>query len=180
MSRVKNKLVEKVHPPKFMRFRLDLERCLGAKLESIPGPYGIVNPRNVRDKDGNFASPHGGEDLPFLPKEEDLVYSYSCFGAILQAIKKGNGFCDAPDWETPFDGVFSRSLIGDLRFSIGKEVGALQAKELEAGADLNKLRLDAIKLCLDNNYIELDSEVDRAKAIELGIIDMVIPKFGDD
>lgn len=180
MSRVKNKFVDKVHLPKFMKYRLDLEKCLGAKLESTPGPYGIVNPRNVRDKDGNFASPHGGEDLPFLPKEEDLVYSYSVFGAIIQAIKKGTGFHDAKDWETPFEGVYTRSLMGDLRFSIGKAVGALQAQELETGADLNKLRLDAIKLCLDNNYIELDSEVDRAKAIELGIIEMNIPKFGDD
>lgn len=181
MSRIKNKLAARLHPPKFMKFRLDLERCLGVKLEATPGPYGILNPRNVRDKDGNFASPYGGEDLPYLPKEEDLTYSYSCFGAILQAIKKGNGFMDAPDWEKPFDGVFTQSLMGDLRWTIGKKVGEIQQKELGASPEeLNQLRLDAIKLCLDNGYIELDSEVDRAKAIELGIIEMNIPKFGDD
>ena len=88
---------------------------------------------------------------------------------------------DAPDWEKPFDGVFTPSLMGDLRWTIGKKVGEIQQKELGASSEeLNQLRLDAIKLCLDNNYIELDSEVDRAKAIELGIIEMNIPKFGDD
>lgn len=182
MSRIKNKFAEKVHPVKFMKYRLDLERCLGAKLEATRGSFGLLNPRNVRDKDGNFASPHGGEDLPFLPKDEELTYSYSCFGAVIQAIKKGTGFLDAPDWEKPFDGVFVPSSMGDLRWSVGPSaVASIQEKEAGASPEeLNKLRLDAIKLCLDNGYIELDSEVDRAKAIELGIIEMNIPKFGDD
>lgn len=182
MSRIKNAFVRKIHPPKFIRFRLDLNRCLEATLEATRGSYGLINPRNVRDKDGNFASPYGGEDLPFLPKQEDLTYTYSVFGSIIQAIKKGNSFLDAPDWEKPFDGVFNKSLMGDLRWSVGpSKVAAIQEKEVGASPEeLNQLRLDAIKLCLDNKYIELDSEVDRAKAIELGIIEMNIPKFGDD
>jgi hypothetical protein len=142
---------------------------------------GSPTPRTVTDSKGQLASPYEGEDLPFLPKPEDLTYTYSVFGSILQAIKKGTGFLDAPDWELPFDGIFKKNLMGDLRWSIGpKKVAEVESKELGASSEeLNKLRLDAIKLCLDNNYIELDSEADRAKAIELGIIEMNIPKFGD-
>lgn len=173
--RVKNRFVSTVAPPKFIKFRMDLDKCLGAKL-------GSPTPRTVTDSKGNYASPYGGEDLPFLPKPEDLVYTYSVFGAIVQAIKKGTGFLDAPDWEMPFAGIFNKNLMGDLRWSIGpSKVAKLEAKEVGASPEeLNQLRLDAIKLCLDNGYIELDSEVDRAKAIELGIIEMNIPKFGDD
>lgn len=173
-KRVKNTAATRVAPPKFIKFRLDLDKCLGALL-------GSPTPRTVTDSKGQLATPYGGEDLPFLPKPEDLIYTYSVFGSILQAIKKGTGFLEAPDWEMPFDGIFKKNLMGDLRWSIGpKKVAEVEAKEVGASLEeLNKLRLDAIKLCLDNNYIELDSEADRAKAIELGIIEMNIPKFGD-
>jgi hypothetical protein len=48
--------------------------------------------------------------------------------------------------------------------------------KIKEGASL----LETIKSLLDNKVIELDTETDRQKAVELGLIKLEIPKFGDD
>ncbi len=96
---------------------------------------------------------------------------FSVFGAIMQAMytsKDKHVF-------VPESGVSSLDF-GKIRWAVGaRKVADIERAEMAAVNDpekLNQLRLDAIKLLLDNDIIELPDEKDREQAVELGLIEI--------
>lgn len=174
-NRVKNKLTQ--IPYYKIPKGFDLEKCLGVPLGSNTIRT-VENPiiRKIVEVDGEER-----KVIMATPEEEKVIKAYSVFGACLQAMKQGKTYLKASMEAPPFYGLFRKnSPMENLRWEIGPtRVAKIEKQETGASPEtLNKLRLDAIKLLLDDKYIELDSEGDRAKAMELGLIE--IPTFEED
>lgn len=104
-----------------------------------------------------------------IPNPEDPI-SYGYLGACVHSMKRGAGYFEPRDTEP----VLAR--LWDYRFPISNLKWIYGFDKIKEGATL----LETIKSLLDNKVIELDSEADRQKAVELGLIKVEIPTFGDD
>jgi hypothetical protein len=105
------------------------------------------------------------------PYKKEGKQEYSPFGACLQAMKVGNRYLDIPYAHTI-------KAMDNIKRKLGaQKVKDLQRREANPEEDLNKLRLDILQTMIDNKVIEIDTEANREKAIELGLIKVEVPTF---
>lgn len=142
--------------------RFDLERALSTK---------VHEPRvsnKGRRLDRLITKYIENEEGLSIPNPNPVTYGY--LGACIHSMKRGSGYFEPRDSESEL-GRFM-----DYRFPISNLKWTFGFDKIKEGASL----LETIKSLLDNKVIELDTETDRQKAVELGLIKLEIPKFGDD
>lgn len=164
MSIPKNKLLLTMQ---FLRtnarpLRFDLERALNTKVHE---PRISSKGRRLDRLINKYIKNEEGLNIP---NPNPVTYGY--LGACVHSMKNGNGYFEPRDSEPEL------SRFTDHRFPISNLKWAFGFDKIKEGASL----LETIKSLLDNKVIELDTETDRQKAIELGLIKLEIPKFGDD
>lgn len=143
--------------------RFDLERALTTKVHEPK-----VSNKGRRLDRIHIKYVENDEGLT-IPNPEDPI-SYGYLGACVHSMKRGSGYFEPRDTEP----VLSR--LWDWRFPISNLKWMYGFDKIKEGASL----FDTIKSLLDNKVIELDSEADRQKAVEMGLIKLEIPTFGDD
>lgn len=146
----------------FMAREFDLDKCLELKLGAS------VLKEAESDYTETKVEIEGKEETLKMPIA-DRDCKFSVMGACLSSMKKmyGEGTIFIPR------NIKHSSASTDIFWRLGpsKVNKVLEKEEGATLEELNLMRLDFIKLLLDNKLIELETESKRAKAMELGILE---------
>ncbi len=174
-ARIKNNLVPMIRMVRAgaMPVGFDLTRALETKLHEKS-----FASKTRRQRHKIYKKYVENEEGLTIPNPDDPV-TYSPMGAVIHSMRLGAQYNEPRETEPDLSRLWdTRYPISNLKWLFGFDK-IKQALELDQG-EPEIGRLDIIKFLLDNKVIELDTESDRQKAVEMGLIKLEIPTFGED